>query len=103
MTAQAATNGCSVSYTISSQWPGGFGANVAITNLGSPISSWSLNWSFSAGNWFWGSPVVSSGTVYAASLDHKVYAIDAATGEAKWQHPFEAGAPVRSSPVLDSR
>src|SRR5581483_1484497 len=49
VTAQAATSGCSVSYTVSSQWPGGFGANVAITNLGSPISGWSLAWSFSAG------------------------------------------------------
>ncbi|HEU5354434.1 MAG TPA: cellulose binding domain-containing protein, partial [Actinocrinis sp.] len=49
VTAQAATNGCSVSYTVSSQWPGGFGANVAITNLGSAISSWSLSWSYTAG------------------------------------------------------
>ena len=46
--AQAAA-GCQVSYTISSQWTGGFGASVAITNLGSPISSWSLTWSFGAG------------------------------------------------------
>ncbi|HXR73105.1 cellulose binding domain-containing protein, partial [Actinocrinis sp.] len=46
--AQAAA-GCQVSYTVSSQWPGGFGANVAITNLGSAISSWSLAWSFGAG------------------------------------------------------
>ena len=38
--AQAATAGCSVSYTISSQWQGGFGANVTITNLGSAITGW---------------------------------------------------------------
>jgi hypothetical protein len=44
-----AASGCQVSYTISSQWPGGFGANVAITNLGNPISSWNLSWSFTAG------------------------------------------------------
>ncbi len=49
VTAQAATTGCSVSFTVSSQWPGGFGANVTITNLGSPISSWTLTWSFGAG------------------------------------------------------
>ncbi|MBS2967043.1 cellulose binding domain-containing protein, partial [Actinocrinis puniceicyclus] len=47
--AQAATAGCSVSYTVSSQWPGGFGANVTITNLGSSLSSWTLTWSFGAG------------------------------------------------------
>jgi hypothetical protein len=46
--AQAAA-GCQVSYTVSSQWPGGFGANVVITNLGSPITSWTLAWSFADG------------------------------------------------------
>jgi Glycosyl hydrolase family 62/Cellulose binding domain len=46
--AQAAS-GCQISYTISSQWTGGFGANVSITNLGSPIGSWSLSWTFTAG------------------------------------------------------
>jgi endo-1,4-beta-xylanase len=45
------TNGsqCQVAYSVSSQWPGGFGANITITNLGAPISGWSLAWSFGAG------------------------------------------------------
>jgi len=30
--AQAAA-GCQVTYTVNSQWPGGFGANISITNL----------------------------------------------------------------------
>src|SRR3954464_6476913 len=46
--AQAAT-GCRVSYTITSQWPGGFGAAVDIGNLGDPINSWTLTWAFGAG------------------------------------------------------
>ncbi|HEV2345753.1 MAG TPA: glycoside hydrolase family 6 protein, partial [Actinocrinis sp.] len=41
--------GCSVSYTIASDWGTGFSTNIVITNLGSPITSWSLTWSF-AGN-----------------------------------------------------
>ena len=45
--AQAA--GCQVTYTVPSQWPGGFTANVAITNTGPPVSSWSLTWNFGAG------------------------------------------------------
>ena len=44
-----AASGCQVAYTVSSQWSGGFGANVQITNLGSPVSTWTLSWSFSAG------------------------------------------------------
>ncbi|GAA0537909.1 hypothetical protein GCM10010172_19070 [Paractinoplanes ferrugineus] len=47
--AAAATAGCSVTYTISSQWPGGFGAGVTVTNLGDPLTSWQLTWSFTAG------------------------------------------------------
>ncbi|MFF5287891.1 non-reducing end alpha-L-arabinofuranosidase family hydrolase [Paractinoplanes globisporus] len=47
--AGAATTGCSVNYAVSSQWQGGFGVNVTITNLGDPLTSWTLTWSFSAG------------------------------------------------------
>ena len=32
--ASAADTGCSVTYTVQSQWTGGFSADVAITNLG---------------------------------------------------------------------
>ncbi|MBQ1047728.1 cellulose binding domain-containing protein [Micromonospora sp. C51] len=49
MPASAAAAGCSVNYAVSSQWPGGFGANVTITNLGDPLTSWTLTWSFGAG------------------------------------------------------
>ena len=47
--ARAASAGCGVAYTVSSQWPGGFTANISVTNLGDPISSWTLVWSFTAG------------------------------------------------------
>ena len=46
--AQAAA-GCRVTYTVSSQWQGGFGANVTVNNLGDAVSAWQLTWSFSAG------------------------------------------------------
>src|SRR5437773_11658718 len=49
MSAQAATVGCSVAYTVTSQWPGGFGVNMTITNLGDPVNGWTLTWSYSAG------------------------------------------------------
>lgn len=65
----AAAAGCTVAYTVSSQWPGGFGANVAITNLGDPISSWSLTWSYSAGQTVtqaWNATVTQSGTQVTA-------------------------------------
>ena len=45
--AGAATTGCSVSYTVPSQWNTGFTANIVITNLGSPLTSWNLGYSYS--------------------------------------------------------
>ncbi|MEU4420207.1 non-reducing end alpha-L-arabinofuranosidase family hydrolase [Actinoplanes sp. NPDC024001] len=49
MPADAAATGCAVKYTVSSQWQGGFNADVTITNLGDPLSSWTLTWSYDAG------------------------------------------------------
>ena len=61
--AQAAA-GCQVSYTITNQWPGGFGANVNITNLGDPLTSWTLKWTFANGQTvtqLWNGNVTQSG------------------------------------------
>jgi lysophospholipase L1-like esterase len=45
----SATSGCRVAYTVTSQWQGGFGASVAVTNLGDPVTAWSLAFSFPSG------------------------------------------------------
>ena len=44
-----AAAGCNVTYAVTSQWGGGFGAAVSVTNLGDPVSSWRLTWTFAAG------------------------------------------------------
>src|SRR5689334_15097836 len=67
--AGAATAGCSVNYAVSSQWQGGFGANVSITNLGDPLTSWTLTWSFGAGQTVtqaWNAAVTQSGSAVTA-------------------------------------
>jgi endoglucanase len=71
--AAAATVGCSVTYTVQSQWPGGFTADVAVTNLGSAITNWSLAFDFpDAGQKVtqgWSATWTQSGTrVSAASM-----------------------------------
>jgi cellulose 1,4-beta-cellobiosidase len=51
-TAAQAAAGCSVQYTIQSQWPGspgGFSVSTNVTNLGDPVTSWTLQWTFTAG------------------------------------------------------
>jgi len=75
--AQAAT-GCKVTYSISSQWQGGFGASVTIDNLGDAVSSWRLGWTFGAGQTvaqLWNGTVSQSGsqvTVTNASYNGSV-------------------------------
>jgi len=70
-TAQAAV-GCRVSYAVASQWPGGFTANVDLTNLGDPLTSWTVTWSFSAGQTVtqaWGAEITQNGgSVRAANV-----------------------------------
>ncbi len=48
-TPAAAAAGCSVAYTVTSAWPGGFGADVVVTNLGDPVAGWTLGWTFPDG------------------------------------------------------
>ncbi|BEL05331.1 hypothetical protein Q0Z83_035220 [Actinoplanes sichuanensis] len=65
----SAAAGCSVSYAVSSQWQGGFGANVAVTNLGDPLTSWTLTWSYSAGQTVtqaWNTTLTQSGAAVTA-------------------------------------
>ncbi|WFE58541.1 non-reducing end alpha-L-arabinofuranosidase family hydrolase [Micromonospora sp. WMMD712] len=67
--ANAAAAGCSVTYAVSSQWGEGFGANVSITNLGDPVSSWTLTWSYGAGQTVtqaWNATVTQSGAAVTA-------------------------------------
>ncbi|MFC7529293.1 cellulose binding domain-containing protein [Actinoplanes sp. GCM10030250] len=63
LAAHAAT-GCRATYTVTSQWQGGFGARVDLTNLGDPVTSWRLTWSFGAGQTvttLWNGVVAQSG------------------------------------------
>ena len=47
--AQAAGPACNVQYTIPSDWQQAFQANITITNLGPPITGWTLVWTFTGG------------------------------------------------------
>lgn len=40
---------CTVTHTVTGTWPGGYNANVVITNSGSGASSWSAGWTFAGG------------------------------------------------------
>ena len=68
--AHAAAAGCQVTYAVSSQWSGGFGASVTVTNLGDPITGWTLRWSYPAGQTVtqaWNATVSQSGAAVTAT------------------------------------
>jgi hypothetical protein len=56
---------CHVVYQITNQWPGGFGASIAINNTGSTaLNDWTLTWSFANGQTvtqLWNGNVTQSG------------------------------------------
>ncbi|REF98224.1 cellulose binding domain-containing protein [Asanoa ferruginea] len=67
-TATAAA-GCRVDYAVSNQWQGGFGASVTVTNLGDPITGWTLTWSYAAGQTVtqaWNATVTQAGAAVTA-------------------------------------
>ncbi|WP_410645587.1 cellulose binding domain-containing protein [Amycolatopsis sp. lyj-346] len=79
--AQAAA-GCRVTYQVASQWQGGFTANVDVTNLGDPVTSWQLTWSFTGGQrvtQLWNGTVAQSGA-------------QVAVGNAGWNGSLGTGA-----------
>ncbi len=46
-TGTAAPVSCSAAYSLTNSWPGGFQAQIVLTNTGtSPISGWTLTWTF---------------------------------------------------------
>jgi len=69
VTGASAAAGCRVTYAVTNQWPGGFGASVTVTNLGDPISGWTLTWSFTAGQQIadhWNAVITQSGAQVSA-------------------------------------
>jgi hypothetical protein len=68
--AHAATTGCRIAYSVTSQWSTGFGANVNVTNLGDPLTAWTVKWTYSAGQVVtqaWSATVTQSGNAVTAT------------------------------------
>ncbi|AVT34851.1 hypothetical protein C6361_27560 [Plantactinospora sp. BC1] len=67
--ASAAAAGCRVDYQVTNEWQGGFGASVSLTNLGDPVTGWSLTWTYGAGQQVvqaWNATVSQSGSQVTA-------------------------------------
>ncbi|WP_205324668.1 cellulase family glycosylhydrolase [Glycomyces sp. YM15] len=74
VSANASPQGCLVDYKVTSEWNGGFIADVKVTNLGDPVDGWELKWAFPSGQQVthgWAADIASSGAdVTAKSLSY---------------------------------
>jgi outer membrane protein assembly factor BamB len=64
----------------------------------SNVAGLGLAWSYTTGRPVGSSPAVANGVVYVGAYDHKVYALDASTGQKLWS--TAAGSFVYSSPAV---
>jgi len=55
-------------------------------------------WTFRTGAKVLSSPVLSEGVLFVGSADHRMYALNAKTGELKWR--FQAAGAIASSPAI---
>lgn len=103
--ARAATTGCSVTYSVPSQWQGGFTANVTITNLGDPVTSWALTWSFTSGQQVtqaWNATASQSGSqVTARNAAYNGSLATGATASFGFNGSWSGGNPAPTSYALN--
>jgi endoglucanase len=93
-----AAAGCRVDYTVASQWQGGFQAGVRITNLGDPVSGWTLGFTMpDAGQKVvqgWNATWSQSGsTVTAAAVDWNRTLATGATADVGFTGSFTGANP----------
>lgn len=70
VTAQGATQACTVEYSVTSQWDGGFQGSVRITNNQAALSGWKLTFDFAGGQKVtqgWNAKWSQSGTTVTAA------------------------------------
>ncbi|MEV1159783.1 cellulose binding domain-containing protein [Micromonospora chokoriensis] len=105
VTASAAAVGCRVDYQITNQWQGGFGANVAVTNLGDSVNGWALTWSYAAGQQVtqaWNAVVTQSGAqATARNVDHNASLATNGSASFGFNGSWTGSNPVPSSFTLN--
>ncbi|GAA0904770.1 hypothetical protein GCM10009557_80320 [Virgisporangium ochraceum] len=66
---QPPSRGCSATYSVTGQWPGGFQGEVRVTAGSAAITGWTVTWTFANGqrvNSHWSATITSSGAAVTA-------------------------------------
>ncbi len=78
----------------------GNGTLYALDTAGLDGGQPKIVWELKTKNKLWSRPLVAEGRIYQSSLDHTLYAVDAASGKPVWT--FAAGASIASTPVIQN-
>ena len=65
--------GCTATYTLVNQWPGGFQGEVRVTAGSSPINGWTVRWTFPDGQTItsaWNAQISGGGSVTATNMSY---------------------------------
>jgi len=57
-------------------------------------------WEFKTGDKIWSTPAIDGDTLFVASFDNKLYALNTTNGEERWQKPFETEGAIASTPLV---
>jgi outer membrane protein assembly factor BamB len=76
----------------------GNAARTGVYDTSGPRQLKGVKWVFQTGGPVLSSPAIVGSAAYIGSDDHRLYAVDLATGKQLWR--FETGGPVRSSPAV---
>jgi rhamnogalacturonan endolyase len=101
----AGAPGCAVDYSVTSQWAGGFGASVTISNPGDPVNGWHLTWPLAAGQGItqiWNATAaVSNGTATATDVGYNAAIPTAGSVTFGFNGTWSGSNPVPSSFTLN--
>jgi outer membrane protein assembly factor BamB len=78
-----------------------FGAvGGAVTAL--DIDTQQVIWQYDTEDTLWATPCLYGDTLYVASYDENLYAIDINSGTEKWTEPFQTNGPIVTTPIYDN-
>jgi outer membrane protein assembly factor BamB len=66
------------------------------------IDTQAVIWQYDTEDTLWASPCLDGNTLYVASYDKKLFALDIDNGNLKWQEPFKTNGPIVTTPVCDN-
>jgi outer membrane protein assembly factor BamB len=66
------------------------------------INTQAVIWQYDTEDTLWASPCLNEDTLYIASYDKKLFALDIYTGDLKWEEPFVTNGPIVATPIYDN-